>query len=43
MEYINIKIICENECDNDSIDVLVKEEKENSVIINVVLTQRENQ
>ncbi len=37
MEYINVKIICEKECDNDSTDVMVKEEKENSVIIMISL------
>ena len=37
MEYINIKIICEKECDNDSTDVRVVEEKENSVIIMISL------
>ncbi len=39
MEYIdiNIKIICEKECDNDSTDVRVIEEKENSVIIMISL------
>ena len=37
MEYINVKIICEKEYDNDSTDVRVVEEKENSVIIMISL------
>jgi hypothetical protein len=37
MEDINIKIICEDENDNDDTDVRVLEKKENSVIIMISL------